>query len=1272
MIESSMALTSNAEVVVSKEVKWDNEDKRRAKSAIRNAMRMEMLHKDEPPTEEVLRTSKLRRMQEIHAQKVFVELVLFGVYAFVIYAISYIGRDQRAFTLKNHLENTFITKCNPSFDMVNTSSDYLDWLNRVFVPNFYPYDDCRGHHKEYAYTSDCANIRLGPPRLRQIRVRSEACATPIVPIVGSCYPSYDTKHEDRASYCPGWEESKTNCSINTGKYFSNLSVWSHIDAEQLQAVGTNGEYNAYSGGGYVLTFPSTHLYAEEMVSQMPHSKWLDRGTRAVFLEFTLYNPNVNLFTYVLILTEFPETGSVFRWVNIHAFRPYDFVGSTGTLSIFCYLVFIIILVISTFKTLRDLKNNRCTFFKQPWNVIDLLCNLLSYATIALYVLRTISTKAVMDDFLENLAKNKFTYFQRVVILNFTVENFLAILVFVATIRILKILGYNKRLTEIISVITNAIWDLAGFGVVFAVVFMAYVLYGFLLFGRSLEGYKSVFLAFGTLTNTLIGKNKLDTSVRSVPGIAQLYYFTYNFVVLWTVMTMFAAILNKSIEEVRNQMKRQPTVYGVFDMFTDSVRSLFGGAFMRSKGKPQSTKELPEFINNSSETRTVPLGSQISDICLATGKPTPTLTVYKKDSVGCFKNGTSSVGNITNFIDRFSPTDAGTYTCEAKNSLGTVYKDVTLSSRNSKDVVTCTFEGQDICNWYQSKSDGTDWIRGTGSTSTLGTGPSFDHTFQSTGRGRYMYMKASNSAANTAARLESLYIPTNTVQCLSLWYNMHGPDIGKLSILSKDCSGNETELLSLSGDQGLNWQEVKINISANSKGQQLVIEALRGKGIYGDIAIDDVNLSDTPCPQSDTVPRFLVQNETIQVTAGRAFTLNCAVTGKPAASLVWEKDGSCQTQAQALGSNNKDTYTVNSAKLVDGGVYKCTAKNRKGTAEKYITVNVNDPQSTCNFDDGSLSKCRWTQTTDDRFDFLFRSIQTPSSDTGPNADHTHANSNGQYIFLESSNPAQVGDSAGIKSDLLPAGSPVCIDFWYNMYGTEMGDLNVFVLGCSSSTKKDKVWSISGNQGTDWHPTCFKVENRTEDFNIIIQATVGTGYHSDVAIDDVKLKIGDNCTCSIHSYSDFETTQMKDWKQSTSDDFDWTRGVGETQSSSTGPSGDHTSGSGHYMYTEASSPRNPGDVAELVSKTLPANQEYCFSMWYNMYGSSMGRLSVYTQHGTKKSTVLTKSGDQGSSWHSYRVTIPLQTTPFTVHIAGTRGSGYYSDMAIDDVRIDEGRC
>ncbi|XP_015762664.1 PREDICTED: uncharacterized protein LOC107341715 isoform X3 [Acropora digitifera] len=100
----------------------------------------------------------------------------------------------------------------------------------------------------------------------------------------------------------------------------------------------------------------------------------------------------------------------------------------------------------------------------------------------------------------------------------------------------------------------------------------------------------------------------------------------------------------------------------------------------------------------------------------------------------------------------------------------------------------------------------------------------------------------------------------------------------------------------------------------------------------------------------------------------------------------------------------------------------------------------------------------------------------------------------------------------------------------------------------------------------------------------------------------------------------------WSQSTADVFNWTLGTGKTPSTDTGPSSEHTSESGYYMYIEASTPRLEGDNAKLVL-SLPGNGEPgCLSFYYHMYGKNMGTLNVFIGN----RTVFTESGDHGNIW------------------------------------------
>ena len=70
--------------------------------------------------------------------------------------------------------------------------------------------------------------------------------------------------------------------------------------------------------------------------------------------------------------------------------------------------------------------------------------------------------------------------------------------------------------------------------------------------------------------------------------------------------------------------------------------------------------------------------------------------------------------------------------------------------------------------------------------------------------------------------------------------------------------------------------------------------------------------------------------------------------------------------------------------------------------------------------------------------------------------------GIYLYIEASN-RQNGDRARLRSDWFILTQELCLQFWYHMYGKDVGSLNVLIKIKDSETK---VWSQQGNQGDQW--------------------------------------------------------------------------------------------------------------------------------------------------------------------------------------------------------------
>lgn len=53
-----------------------------------------------------------------------------------------------------------------------------------------------------------------------------------------------------------------------------------------------------------------------MLNEFMKYYWIDRVIRVIFLEFIVYNLNMNLFVYVIFFCEFLEMGGIFIWIDI--------------------------------------------------------------------------------------------------------------------------------------------------------------------------------------------------------------------------------------------------------------------------------------------------------------------------------------------------------------------------------------------------------------------------------------------------------------------------------------------------------------------------------------------------------------------------------------------------------------------------------------------------------------------------------------------------------------------------------------------------------------------------------------------------------------------------------------------------------------------------------------------------------------------------------------------------------------------------------------------
>ncbi len=94
----------------------------------------------------------------------------------------------------------------------------------------------------------------------------------------------------------------------------------------------------------------------------------------------------------------------------------------------------------------------------------------------------------------------------------------------------------------------------------------------------------------------------------------------------------------------------------------------------------------------------------------------------------------------------------------------------------------------------------------------------------------------------------------------------------------------------------------------------------------------------------------------------------------------------------------------------------------------------------------------------------------------------------------------GTTAVLLSDIIVSGQTKhCMEFYYHMYGHDVGSLNVYVR--NQERNKILIWSQSGNHGNKWRRGFIHIQETT--FQIMISATGTAGVRKNIGLDDIRM-------------------------------------------------------------------------------------------------------------------------------------------------------------------------
>ena len=350
---------------------------------------------------------------------------------------------------------------------------------------------------------------------------------------------------------PGWIPVQ-----NVSAFYSDFELekecprpWRYQRPDDLQLRPYGGQMTTFVGGGYIADLGYNSLTALKVIETLETNGWIDDRTVAIFTEFTIFEPSSSLFSTIKLLFERSPTGGSNVAITIKTLSLYAPPDFRSTFQI-CQLLIMIVLIVFFFAEIGKLRREKCSYFKQIWNWLELLQIASTICSLVFFFLKESRTSQYVKKLQQNPFETSST--DNIEYLSDMETYVLAFVLFIITIKFLRLIKFNRHVCQVIGTLQRAATQVLSFMMVFVTILLAYTQVGFLVFSSNVDAYRSFYSCLRAMLLLLFGGDMRFHELQSTSRyITPVFVFGYLSSMAMVLLNMFLAILNDSYYEVKN-------------------------------------------------------------------------------------------------------------------------------------------------------------------------------------------------------------------------------------------------------------------------------------------------------------------------------------------------------------------------------------------------------------------------------------------------------------------------------------------------------------------------------------------------------------------------------------------------------------------------------------------------------------------------------------------------------------------------------------------------
>ncbi|KYO31114.1 hypothetical protein Y1Q_0016466 [Alligator mississippiensis] len=453
-----------------------------------------------------------------------------------------------------------------NFTSMHSPTDTWEWIDSVVL--------------NYLY-SNPRLILVGTPRLRQespiMNVPLDLRGSPGIPQPGLGLLCTHNVTSNRT--CPLWHlsalrpEASLSSQVDSGASFNPCIQNVSHDSVGFWIWGHVGLY--HSNAGCWRELGNSSAKAQRTLGDLQASNWIHERSRAVFLEFTQYNADVNLYVAVVLLVEFPSVRPAVSSAIILPFQMLS-LGTGLDLPLAMVISLLLFSVAFLLSELSLLSREGASLLWQSRCGLQLLLALLSLTVGALHFARIWLAEVRLQHYWDH--RQAFTSFYEVAVLAQMEVNLSALLLTIAMLKIVRQLRFVRRWSAFGKTFQHAQRELLAATLLFLLLLLIYAQCGYLAFSATVEEFRTLPCAFYALLSALRGNMAFQSLIQDFPILGAVYILSYVVSLLCISSRFLCAIILHSYRGVRAEMYRptiEPQDYEMIEFFVKRFKLWMG-------------------------------------------------------------------------------------------------------------------------------------------------------------------------------------------------------------------------------------------------------------------------------------------------------------------------------------------------------------------------------------------------------------------------------------------------------------------------------------------------------------------------------------------------------------------------------------------------------------------------------------------------------------------------------------------------------------------------